>query len=269
MTITTIDGVIAGMRPPEDILKAPVASLEAVGVLHSLAYEPGRPGAAVAPSPGMAGAALTTYAGQIPFVNPATGLSYLARLGAASTFAGSLMVYDRLWHNSGIVVTTTTGQTVNSVAWPARDRDGLTNGEGVQAGLEVSTATTNAGTITTIVISYTNQANVSGRTGTLPSFPITAVAGSFFPFTLQAGDTGVRSIQSITLGTSLVTGAVHLVAYRMLGSVDLPVASVGGSQDAVATGFPRLYDNTVPFMLWLPTSTSPPKILGSLTVSQG
>jgi hypothetical protein len=143
MAITTLDGAIAGMQPPEDFIK--VATLaEAVGVYHSLFYMPGRPGAAVAPSSGLAGSALTTYAGQIPFINPVSGNTYLARLQASASLSGCLILADRLWHNSGIVVTTATAQTINSVAWPARDSAGTTNGENILIGIEVSLATTNA-----------------------------------------------------------------------------------------------------------------------------
>lgn len=268
MAISTLDGVIAGMRPPEDFLKVG-GTMEAAGLHHSLLYTSGRPGAAVAPSPGMGGAALTTYAGQIPWVNPGAGNSYLARLVAASSQTGCLLLVDRLWHNSGIAVTTTTGQTVNSVAWPARDRDGSTNGEAVMVALEVSTATTNAGAVTNTTLTYTNQAGTASRTATMASFPATAVAGTFVPFQLAAGDTGIRSIQTVTLGTSYGAGAVHLVAYRALARVGVPVANVGVSLDALTSGFPRCYDNTVPFLVWLASGTAAATISGQMVITQG
>src|SRR5688572_829313 len=164
------------MRPPEEFLKVGT-SMEGAGIFHSFFYTAGRPGAGVANSAGLGGAALTSVSGQMPWVNPASGNSYLARLECASSQAGSLLLCDRLWHNSGIVVTTTTAQTINSVTWPARDRDGSTNGEGILIGIEVSAATTNASAVTTITMSYTNQAGTSGRTATIPSFPATAVTG--------------------------------------------------------------------------------------------
>jgi hypothetical protein len=268
MAITTVDGIIAGMRPPEDFLKIG-AAMEAIGVHHSYAYTSGRPGAAVAPTPGLAGAALTTYAGQIPWVNPGSGNSYLARLQTTPSVAGALILYDRLWHNSGITVTTTTGQTINSVTWPARDRDGSTNGEGILVGIEVSTATTNAGAITNTTLTYTNQAGTGSRTATMASFPATAAAGTFVPFQLQAGDTGIRSIQTLTLGTSYVTGTIHLVAYRILARLECSIANTGASLDAITSGFPRLYNDTVPFLLWLPTATTATTNNGHLIITQG
>jgi hypothetical protein len=268
VAITSLDQVIAGCQPPEHFLRT-TAGLEGAGIKHSLFYNTGRPGQGSANAAGLAGAALTSVAGQIPRANPASGNAYLARLSVASSNAGTLLLADRLWHNSGIAVATTTAQTVNSVTWPARDAQGATNGEGVMVALEVSASTTNAGAITNTVISYTNSAGVAGRTASLPSAPATALLGTFLPFTLAAGDTGVRSIQSITLGTSYVSGTIHLVAYRLLSTIGVPVANVEFSVDAVTAGFPRLYNNTVPFLIWLPAVSTATTLTGQYIETHG
>jgi len=271
MAISSLDGLIAGTMPPVDFRKYRGGSFEAVGQMASLAYEIGWPGPAVAPTPGLAGAALTTYAGQIPFTSPAAGDScYLSSFEADSTNAGTIFLYDRLWHNSAIVVTTTTAQTINSVAWPPRDQDGLTNGNGVVVAIEVSTATTNVGAIANTTMNYTNSAGVAGRTATIASFPVTAVAGTFVPFSLMTGDTGVRSIQSVTLGTSYGAGVVHLVAYRTLARIGLTVSNIGMAKDVATTAFPQLFDNTVPFVQWMPTvATGPTTFNGIVTYASG
>lgn len=268
MAITTLDGVIAGAQQPNSFHKL-TGTLEGAGILRNFIYDSGSPGAAVAPTPGLAGAALTSYAGQIPFVNPGSGNTYLLKLAIASTMQGSAILIDRLWHNSGFTITTTTAQTVNSAAFPARDEDGSTNGNKVLVGIEVSTVTGNGSPVTNTTMSYTNQSGTSGRTATIASFPATAVAGTFIPFTLQAGDKGVRSIQSLTLGTSYVSGTIHLVAYRILSRVDITVPQVLASVDALSAGFTRMYDNTVPNLLWLPIATTGFTMWGDLHVTQG
>lgn len=270
MAITTLDLLIAGMLPAEEIVKSSFTG-EAVGGLHSTFYVAGRPGAAAVPSPGLAGAALTSYAGQIPFPAAVGGKNvHLARLeGAQATNVGGLILADRLWHNSGIVVTTTTAQTVNSVTWPSRDENGATLGDGVMVGIEVSTATTNAGAVTNTTMSYTNQAGTAGRTATMASFPATAVAGTFVPFLLAAGDTGVRSIQSVTLGTSYAAGAVHLVAYRRIAALSMPAAGVQYAEDGVSLGLPRCYDSTVPWLLYTLVNTGAGVVTGAVTWAQG
>jgi len=272
MSITSLDGVIAGMQPPEDYLKIGIA-MEAAGVHYSPFYHNGRPGAAVAPTPGLNGAALTTYAGQIPFRNPDSGNSYLARFAGSCSLAGTFILCDRLWHNSSIVSTTTTEQEITHPGLPARcppatgstpDASGYT----ILCGIEVST-TGAAGAITNTTLNYTNQNGTTGRTGTIASFPASPAVGTFVPFQLQAGDTGVQSIQGITLGTSYGAAVIHLVQYRVLARLGIIDTSVGAAIDAVGAGFPRLYDNTVPFILWLPSATTAVTMHAQMIVAQG
>ena len=268
MAITTVDGIVAGLQVPQPFFKVG-ATMEATGVLHSLFYTTGVPGAATAPSPGINGAALTTYAGQIPYTNPASGNGYLAGVNVNSTLVGTLLVCDRLWHNSGVAVTTTTAQAITTPTWPARDKAGSTNGDGIMVGIEVSTATTNAGAVTNTTLSYTDQGGTAGNTATITSFPATAVAGTFVPFQLAAGDTGVRAIASVTLGTSYGGGAIHLVAYRVLATIPVSVANSGLMADYASVGFPRLHNDTVPFLLWRPSATTAVTIQGEVLYAHG
>jgi hypothetical protein len=269
VAITTLDGIIANGLPTQALLKVG-GTMEAAGVLHSLFYSTGLPGAAAAPSPGLSGAALTSYAGQIPFPAAVGGETvYLASMSASASIAGKLLLVDRLWHNSGVVVTTTTAQTITSATFPARDMDGATAGRGVLVGIEVSTATTNAGAIANTTLTYTNSGGTGSRTGTITSFPATAVAGTFVPFQLAAGDVGVRSVESVTLGTSYAGGAIHLVAYRVIAELPLIIANTGAILDPIAGGFPALFDGTVPQLLWLPTATTATTITGTINWAQG
>ena len=77
------------------------------------------------------------------------------------------------------------------------------------------------------------------------------------PFQLQAGDDGIRSIQTLTLGTSYGGGTIHLVAYRVLaGPLAIMTANGSDSLDFAGTGMPRCYDNTVPQLLLIPNATT-------------
>ena len=267
MPITSVDLAIAGASPPTFFAKALSGTLVA-GRPFSPFYLAGIPGAAVSPTPGIAGAALTSYAGQLP-IPAASGNTHLMRFsGVSSAQAGVLLLCDRLWHNSGLVVTTTTAQTVNSVAFPARDRNGTTDGFGVQIGLEISVAT-GAGAATPSIV-YTNSANVGTRTGTLvTAYAATSAIGSFYPFGLAAGDVGVRSIQSCTLGVSMTSGTIHLVAYRVLASLELGAAGLANAVDILTSGAPRLYDTSVPFLLFYPSTTTTTQLSGSVVYTQG
>lgn len=267
MAITTLDGLIAGMQPVREFFKVATPTLVA-GRPHSLFYLAGIPGAATAPSPGAAGAALTSYAGQIPFANPSSGNTYLARFAATATIAGQLWLCDRLWHNSGLSATSTSAQTVNSVAFPARSHDGTANGDGVLVGLEVSSVTS-TGT-PTLTVTYTNQAGDTGRSATniVPTVSGSA-AGAFYPIGLQAGDSGVRSIQTYQQSSTWTGGTLHLVAYRPIIRLDLPAALSGNCLDAVTGGMPRMFDNSVPFLIFIPSTTTASVISGHAVWSQG
>lgn len=267
MAITSLDLAIAGQKPETHFFKA-ASGNTVIGRPWTPFYSAGYPGAAVAPTPGLSGAALTSYAGQIP-VPAASGDTHLSIFnGSSSAQSGALRLCDRLWHNSGINITLATAQTVNSVAFPARDNNGSTDGVGVLLGVEVSGAT-GAGT-PTITVSYTNSANVSGRTGTniIPTVATSSV-GTFYPIGLQAGDVGVRSVQSLTLSATWTSGTIHLVAYRVLAPLNLPLSGASYGINPVTGNLPRAYDNTVPFLLFYPSSTGSTILNGDVKFTQG
>lgn len=265
MAITTRDGVLAGLLPPEQILKVGAATV--AGRFYSPFYVAGRPGAAVANVAGTDGAALTSYAGQIPFSNPGAGYTYLARFAANVNTPGTLYLADRLWHNSGLSAVSNTLQSLTSATWPARDMDGATAGRGVMIGFEVSTVM-GAGT-PTFKLDYTNSDGTPGQTITTAAQATTMAVGSFIPIQLAAGDTGVRQVVGWTLSATMTSGAYHLVAYRMLASVEITAVGVPGAVNYLTGGFPRLFDNTVPFFLWLPSTTTAPMINAQINYTQG
>lgn len=270
MSILTLDAALAGMQPPRFISKAITPTLVA-GRPHSLWALGGSPGAGGFDTT-LAGVALSStsamVSGQIPHADPGTGNAHLARLTGQSTQPGTLLLCDRLWHNGGFTITTTTAQTVNSATFPARDIAGTTNGDGVLVGIEVSSAAGAAAPAPTF--SYTNQSGTSGRSAGL-AFPTanSPTAGAFFPFGLQAGDTGVRSIQSLTLGTSWASGTINLVAYRVLAALPLTQANVANELDALTSGLPRLFNGVVPFLIFVPTATTAANISGTYVETQG
>lgn len=241
---------------------------EAVGVRYGYAKDSGLPGAWVPGAPGINGwwtlastannAANPAGAVQCgsPLLQNATTAWYLTRIGLASSVAQAMMLLDLLWYNTGIVVTTTGAQAIAQpgASVPARDTYGTTNGDGWMAGIYVTTATTNAGA-TTPTLSYTNSDGTAGRTATMAAFPATAVVGTFVPFQLQAGDRGIRSIQSITLGTSLVTGAISLVMYRQLALIPNTVVNVGAGSDPNKRNT-RIYNGTAFWWIYLSAATT-------------
>lgn len=209
---------------------------DAAGYHYMYAKDTGFPGAYALGTPGLSGATLdcssaagAAVSGSHVLPN-ATSAWYLTRYGLNSSVVSTHQLLDLVWYNTGITVTTTTAQTVNSVAFPARDLNGATSGEGYQAAMYFSVASTAAATIANTTIDYTNSQGTPGRTGTLSAVvgfqsPATPVVGTWVPFQLQAGDTGIQSIQGITLGTSYVTGTINLFVYRPLSQDGVGVAN--------------------------------------------
>lgn len=267
MTITTLDGALAGMQYPREFVKALTGTMVA-GRPHSLFYLAGIPGAGVAPTPGIGGEQLTTLSGQLPFTNPVSGNTYLSRFQAQATISGTLLLCDRLWQNSGIDETLTTEQVFTaSAAIPSRDANGAANGDQVYAGVEVSTVT-GAGT-PTLTLKYTNQAGSAGKTATnVVSTVAASIAGTFYPIGLAAGDTGIQKAESLTLSATWTSGEIHVVLYRVLARLEL-IAQTGNAVDALTSGFPRMYNNSVPFLIFIPNTTTTSNISGQVIWSQG
>lgn len=272
MAIATVDDAIAGALAPIEWQKS-IGAFEAASVWHSTAYNAGVPGVMTAPTPGLNGASITApREGLISFPDVSPDETRLMRLSVRSPIAGTLVLCDRLWDNSSISPTTTTLQAITSPAFPARDRNGSANGEGVLIGLEFSTAGTNGSAIINSTVTYTDEAGNTGHTATLATIntalpnviPATPIAGTFVPFLLAAGDTGVRAVEGITLGTSLGTAVPHLVAYRPLASVSVVAPNIESSIDLVTGGAARFFDDAALFMIWIPTATTPLGLTGQL-----
>jgi len=216
---------------------------EAAGIGYFYGKDSGYPGAWLPGTPGLNGRATngTTAAdaGCIP-IPTTTGSNWLTQINGSSTVAGDMSFIDLVWVNSGIVVTTTTAQAITSVAFPARDLNGSSNGVGYCVAIYVSVATTNAAAITNTTLNYTNELGVAGRTATIASFPATAVAGTWVPFQLATGDMGIRSIQGITLGTSYGAGTIHIAVYKQYPGIDNIVPNLGATNTLPGLGA-RLY----------------------------
>ena len=261
---TTGDTEIAG--DSRVIFKVGTAP-EAAGQYYCFAKDSGAPGAWSAGTPGINGRNTDgTTAGDLGCISagtPVSGVNYIRDIITTASQAGTFILADVLWVNTGLVVTTTTAQAITQPTLPARDNLGTSNGFGIGAGILVTTATTNASAIANIILSYTNSEGVAGRTATISSYPATAVIGTFVPFQLAQGDIGIRSIQSITLGTTLTAGAISLIAFNFLATVPITVANIG------STAFQRkldlkLNDGHCLLPFWLASNTTATNLTGTI-----
>ncbi len=276
MAITTIDLALAGMQPPVEWMK-PLSGTLVVGQPRNLMYLAGLPGAAVAPAPGIGGAVLTSaagvsgYPGCLPFPATVGGKNiHLGRFQMAGTTAGTFWLCDRLWHNSGMDVTSTSEQTFTAAAQiPARDADGTNNGRGVYFALEAS-ANMGAGT-PTVTVKYTNSGGTPDKSLAAANIvPIAAssLQGTFIPMALAAGDVGIQIPQSMTLSATMTSGSLSAVLYRVLAKLEVGLAGVPNAIDALTAGMPRAYDGTTPFVVFVPSATTTSATQGHVIFTQ-
>lgn len=186
----------------------------------------------------------------IPFTNPiAPATKHLLSAGVGSTVAaGTFMVYDLLarYPVNGSVITL---QNFTSVALPARDNTGTANGGGVMAMVVNSSATVS--TATTLTVNYTNSAGTAARTTGAQAIIASAqhrvlhdTQGFFLP--LQAGDVGVRTIQSCQFAATATSTAIEIQLIRPLAFIPVLVAGGFTERDLVLATpkLPRLFDGT-------------------------
>jgi len=86
------------------------------------------------------------------------------------------------------------------------------------------------------------------------------------PFQLAAGDTGIRSIQTLTLGTSYVTGSLSLVLYRVLATIPQLGVSTGAPVDLGNPGV-KIYPNSCIAAVQV-GSASAGNLFGSYTIME-
>jgi hypothetical protein len=152
--------------------------------------------------------------GRRPISNASSTTQRISRFSHChSSSANTHIIYDRLTQMSGLSGIVTGAQTTNL---PTAALPRYTSGSGVVAWIE-HLANTGAGA-TTITISYTNQAGVAGRTSPAMFFGSTTAIRACQIIALQAGDTGVRSVESVNVAASTGTaGNFGITLGKILG----------------------------------------------------
>lgn len=291
MAITSMAGIVNGLIRPQHFIKQPI-NYDGDGP-HDLLSPVDLWGGAGFPKAGAFDTTLngvtlsgtsSNVTGQIPYTDPPSGNGYIAGVRATSVVAtsatafvtggsGQILICDRLWHNQ-VANFGTSAQTITTPTWPARDNAGTTNGDGIFIGLECSSGNLLSGTST---ISYTNSAGSSGRTSTAVA-SASVISGQAYEYLLQAGDTGVKSIQSFTWSAAPNSGTWNLFAYRILAKIDYQnhSGSISGKsiyRDAVQLGLPRVYNGSVLFFMWNGdyggSNVANPQISGCIEFAQG
>lgn len=196
-------------------------------------------------APGAAAVCTSATAGAIYTPRDAAKVSYVTALAfslynsvSLRVDPGSLILFDRLVHSSGLDATLTTTQNVNTPTLPARLNSAV--GADVEAFIECYVQLGSTGT--TATVAYTDSAgNPQTRAVTIPA---TLRVGMLLPIFPAAGAApGFKSIESVTLAASTTSAGNFGVtlARRILTTFarrqTVPVAMLGGFD----LGFPRVH----------------------------
>lgn len=253
MAITTHDDWINACNYQQQ--KAPTKFGQANGANNAPYYGSSwiQPGSyqASTPTSGSGSVCDGTTHGRIP-LNDAGGSRSLIlnRLSVTSNLIAGFNLMDRYWHCSGLSGTATTVQSINSVPLPAR----AGTGDDCELWLEVYTTLGASSRTGTIV--YTNSAGVPGRTGTVV-IPTTARASAAFRCQLQAGDTGVESVQSIQLNLSTgTTGNFGLVIAKRIASISAEALGATSAVTGLGLGLPEIPNDNCLYIINTSSSTS-------------
>jgi hypothetical protein len=199
-------------------------------------------------------------AGAIPIginVSPATKHFINVALSSGSTTIAPawVMLTDIIHIYPSCVLVGTPTTFSNHPTWTASGDTRMTNAEGVQCSLVVTTATTAAGTI---LPNYkdtggSDQAAPRAICAPIAATPIGALYGDTgtaatigAPFmALAAGDTGVKQLNSYTIPVAGTTGVGCFILHRPIAFMPIVLANLVGERD-FASGvplFPRIYDD--------------------------
>lgn len=245
---------------------APVANV--AGKLTSLWGAAGNP-AGVDVSSGLGGTGGTgtnpTRAsnGALKQANPGgSRQKWLLGMEVVASQVGAVLLYDRLMQVGGLSGTSTSSQTITSGTTSR-----YTSGDGNQLFVEIYIAV--GATPTTITAVYTNQAGTGSKTTTAVVFggAGNAEVGRMIQLPLAAGDTGVRSVQSVTvLASTGTTGDFGITIAHPLLFDAVGQAGAGFPRDTI-TGLPsvpEIVTDAALALAWLAGGTTAPQVFGAI-----
>ena len=256
MPITSNNDFLASLKQRIRIIKANPANL-VIGQLWSTRYAGGLPAAAAVQAVNNG----TQYGAQSPggiiLPIPTVGNIYYlgqgafkATTGTSVIAIGDMDVYDRLTSQTMPANGIALANTLAAVALPR-----YSPGEMVEAFLEIQSSITTAVASTTITITYTNSAGVTGRTASIViALPTSTIIGTMFRFPLAAGDIGVQSVQSVTSTIAGTTGVISVVLAKYVATFPMPLSNRSSPQDYAQLGLPPLTANPALQLVVVPSA---------------
>jgi hypothetical protein len=254
MTITSTDALITAIIAGQKIPMAKLVSRTALaGIPFSVFDLAGQPGAGVLAGTSVAAGVVPTDATVgCPAINAYTGanLGYLAGVQFGSTVAGRIRIFDLLFKAGAYAFNA--AQTLAAQPSYAARVPGGTDFSNTQIWLEAVTAFTG---LQSCAVTYTNDAGTAARTTGTVALGVAPTLGRMTRLPLQAGDTGVQKIETVTSTISTV-GTFNVLVMRQIWEGRVSLINGGDSHGPKQTQLARLFADSALFLQVIPDSTA-------------
>jgi len=252
MAITTINDIVAGLASKQTLrFQKNLTAAKSAGAFQSGWLATGIPGAGVASPAYTAGSGYTcdkSMAGAIAYVNAAVQ-NWLAKLIAAGSLTGTLILADRLWSCSGMGYAIATYTVTTPGNLPARITD-----SGVACELWVEQFVVAGAASGTLTANYLNTASAA-KSGVIAAVVSAPVAGQMQPVPLQTGDLGISQLTSVANSATWTSGSWGMTILKRLAEIELPIIGVARTLDWAALGLPQI-PSDVCLMVFLMANSS-------------
>ena len=237
MSITSLDQLIAA--PKQRVVFHKTASRTSVATIPFSVFDiAGNPsGGTLAIGNTTTGIVPTKILAGYPTINAFAGgaIGYISALQFGSSVACRLNLFDCLF-SAGAFAFNAAATLSTQPSYAARVPNG-TNFNGTEIWIEAVTAFTGN---QSIAVTYTNQDGVTGRTTGTIATGVAPIVGRMLQLTLQAGDTGVQKIESVT-STVSTAGTFNVHVMRRLWSGRVRIANDGDNHDFLKIGMPQVF----------------------------
>jgi hypothetical protein len=214
--------------------------------------------------PGAVEAPTNATAGALPFTSPGgSRQAWMTNAWATGLVGGTLILYDRLLHVGGLSGASASPQAVGG----ALTRN--TGGVGNFAFIEIHTQIGTTGTTVTMI--YDDDTGSEEVTSTAVAIGNTNFreATRVIMLPLASGDTGIRGVDSITLGVSTGTaGSIAVVVGKPVAYLGVGAPGAPGWRDYLTglPGIPEIPTGACLSLLWFPSTVTAPEFFGGYSI---
>jgi len=267
MAITTMDGLAAATAASQDLTFSKASMTSAAGFWSSLWAEAGVPSAGTLTIGNTNGVVPTDATAGAPVIDAFGGgnTGYVGAWSCVSSATGMAILYDRVFHAGSFVMSALTTLTLTS---PPSFSGRVVNSNWKECELWIEVNTVFSAAATTLQVSYQDGNNATQNTvvtGSLTGYPTKRI----FPLSL-ANNTGVQSINSVTVAGATNTGSFNIIVLRKLAVSAVPSVNIAEPrQDFFRLGGQTVFADSCLALMWLGTGTASGQVIADCPIING